>query len=353
MITIDFLKQNNLILFEAISGSKSFGLATENSDTDIKGIFYLPKNMFFGLEYIPQVSNETNDIVYYEIGRFIELLLKNNPNILEILATPEDYILYKNPIMDKFRQEDFLSKLCKDTFGGYASTQIQKARGLNKKIVNPVEKERKGILDFCVILEDSNSIPTKNWLKEKNFLQENCGLVKMQNSKGVFALFYNELGDNNYSGIYKNEDSNEVSLSSVPKNEKPEAYLFFNQDSYSTYCKSYKEYWDWVEKRNEDRYNTNQKHGKNYDSKNMLHTIRLLQSAINIFKNNKIEIRVKNRDELLSIKAGNWDYDDLILLADQLIEELNLLAKSSTLPDFPDKRKAEKILIELRNQLYN
>jgi hypothetical protein len=351
-MTIDFLKKNNLILFEAISGSKSFGLATENSDTDIKGIFYLPKDLFYGLEYIPQVSNETNDIVYYEIGRFTELLLKNNPNILEVLATPEDCVLYKNPIMDKFRQEDFLSKLCKDTFGGYASTQIQKARGLNKKIVNPVEKERKGILDFCVILEDSDSIVAKDWLKERDFHQENCGLVKMPNSKGIFALFYDEIGDKNHSGIYKSEDSNEVSLSSVPKNEKPEAYLFFNQDAYSTYCKSYKEYWDWVEKRNENRYNTNQKHGKNYDSKNMMHTIRLLQSAVNIFKYNKIEIRVKNRDELLDIKARNWDYDDLLLLADQLIEELNLLNKSSSLSDLPYKEKAEKTLVKIREELY-
>lgn len=352
MITIDFLKQNNLILFEAISGSKSFGLATENSDTDIKGVFYLPKDLFFGLEYIPQVSNATNDIVYYEIGRFTELLLKNNPNILEILATPEDCILYKNPIMDQFRQEDFLSKLCKDTFGGYASTQIQKARGLNKKIVNPVEKERKGILDFCVILEDSNSIPAKDWLKEKNFLQENCGLVKTPNSKGVFALFYDEIGDKKYSGIYKNAYSNEVSLSSVPKEEKQKAYLFFNQDAYSIYCKNYKEYWDWVEKRNDDRYNTNQQHGKNYDSKNMMHTIRLLQSAVNIFKNNKIEIRIKNRDELLDIKAGNWNYDDLLLLADKLIEELNSLANRSSLPDLPDKEKAKRTLLEIRTQLY-
>ncbi|WP_027383785.1 DNA polymerase beta superfamily protein [Epilithonimonas caeni] len=351
-MTIDFLKENNLILFEAISGSKSFGLATENSDTDIKGVFYLPKDLFYGLEYIQQISNETNDIVYYEIGRFVELLLKNNPNILEILATPEDCILYKHPIMDKFCQEDFLSKLCKDTFGGYASTQIQKARGLNKKIVNPVEKGRKGILDFCVVLEYSNSIAAKDWLKVRSFVQENCGLVKMPNSKGVFALFYDIIGDKNYNGIFKNEDSNEVSLSSVPKEEKPEAYLFFNQDAYSTYCKSYKEYWDWVAKRNEDRYNTNQKHGKNYDSKNMMHTIRLLQSAVNIFKNNKIEIRVKNRNELLDIKAGNRDYDDLLLLADQLIKELNLLAKSSSLPDFPDKEKVERTLIEIREELY-
>lgn len=68
MLTIDFLKKNNLILFECISGSRAYGLATKNSDTDIRGVFYLPKNMFYGLEYIPQVSNETNDIVYYELG---------------------------------------------------------------------------------------------------------------------------------------------------------------------------------------------------------------------------------------------------------------------------------------------
>ena len=89
-LDINFLKQNNLLLFEAISGSKAFGLATENSDTDIRGVYYLPKEIFYGIDYIPQIANETNDIVYYEIGRFVELLLKNNPNILEVLATPED-----------------------------------------------------------------------------------------------------------------------------------------------------------------------------------------------------------------------------------------------------------------------
>ena len=327
-------------------------MATENSDTDIKGVYYLRKEDFFGLNYIPQISNETNDITYYEIGRFTELLLKNNPNILEILATPEDCILYKNPLMDLYKQEDFLSKLCKDTFGGYASAQIQKARGLNKKIVNPVEKERKGILDFCVILENSNSIPAKNWLEKRNFLQELCGLVKMPHSKGLFALFYDKTGNKNYKGIFKSEDSNEVSLSSIAKGEKSDAYLFFNQDAYSTYCKNYKEYWDWVAKRNEDRYNTNQQHGKNYDSKNMMHTIRLLQSAVNIFRNNQLEIRVKNREELLDIKAGKWDYDDLLLFSDQLIEELNFLSENSSLPDYPDQKKAEKLLIEIRTQLY-
>ncbi len=45
-MTIQDLKNKNLLLFEAISGSRAFGLATENSDTDIRGIYYLPKEDF-------------------------------------------------------------------------------------------------------------------------------------------------------------------------------------------------------------------------------------------------------------------------------------------------------------------
>ncbi len=43
---IEDLKNKNLILFQAISGSRSFGLATENSDTDIRGVYYLLKEDF-------------------------------------------------------------------------------------------------------------------------------------------------------------------------------------------------------------------------------------------------------------------------------------------------------------------
>lgn len=327
-------------------------MATEKSDTDIRGVYYLPKEQFFGLDYIPQIANETNDEVYYEIGRFVELLLKNNPNILEILATPEDCILYKHPLMNTLKLEDFLSKLCKDTFGGYAATQIQKARGLKKKIVNPMDAEPKDVLDFCVVFENTNTIPAKDWLSQNNFHQENCGLSKLSHSKGMFALFYNSGNSEKYRGIFKNEDSNDVSLSSIPKGEQLEGYLFFNQDAYSVYCKEYKEYWKWVEQRNADRYETNQKHGKNYDSKNMMHTIRLLQSAVQILEIGTLETRVKNRDNLLNIKAGNRDYEELLEHADELILKINTSFEASTLQEFPDKTKIESILIDIRTKLY-
>lgn len=349
---IEDLKSQNLILFEVISGSRSFGLHTPTSDTDIKGVYYLPKKKFFGLDYIPQIANETNDEVYYEIGRFVELLMKNNPNILEILASPEDCILYKHPLMENLKIEDFLSKLCKDSFAGYAVTQIKKARGLNKKIVNPMPKEKKNLLDFCYVLVGYKTIPVLEFLAENNLKQVQIGLVDMPNSKGMFAMFYDENKSLGYKGIIQKENSNEVSLSSIPKNEKWIGYLSCNLDGYSKYCKEYKEYWNWIEKRNEDRYNTNEQHGKNYDSKNMMHTIRLLQTAEQILSTGKLNIRVSNREKLLDIKAGNKEYDDLLEMADNLIVSIENHYITSDLPEKPDDQKVIQTLISIREQLY-
>lgn len=351
-MSIQDLKTRSLLLFEAISGSRAFGLATETSDTDIRGVYYLPKEDFFGLNYIPQISNETNDITYYEIGRFVELLQKNNPNILEVLASPEDCILYKHPLMDLLKPEDFLSKLCKDTFAGYAVSQIKKAKGLHKKILNPIDKKRKSILDFCFILDGTSSVPLKKWLSEKGKIQEKCGLTAIDHTKGMFALFYDDSKTLNYKGIIQHEEANQVSVSSVSKKEKPCAYLFCNLDAYSTYCKDYREYWKWVEERNEDRYNVNQKHGQNYDSKNIMHTIRLLQSCEQIFKSNSLQIRVENKDELLDIKAGNWSYEAVMEKAENLIESIEHHHSVSLLPESPDLEKTTKILIQIREQLY-
>nr|WP_284452530.1 nucleotidyltransferase domain-containing protein [Parachlamydia acanthamoebae] len=40
------LKESNCIIFECISGSKAYGLSTETSDEDIRGVFILPREKF-------------------------------------------------------------------------------------------------------------------------------------------------------------------------------------------------------------------------------------------------------------------------------------------------------------------
>lgn len=349
-MTIKDLKEQNLILLECISGSKAYGLDTPQSDTDIKGVFYLPKDKFFGFDYIPQISNETNDEVYYEVGRFFELLSVNNPNILELLNTPEKCILHKDPLLDNLDPDMFLSKLCKNTFGRFAMSQIKKAKGLKKKIVNPVDKERKGVIKFCQVNYENGSIPLEKYLELKGWRQEYCGLTNIPNMKNMYGLFYNK--NLNYKGVFQKTEANEVSLSSIPKGENQEALVYFNKDGYSTYCKEYREYWDWVEKRNDDRYENTKSHGKNYDAKNMMHTFRLLDMAIEIGKEGRVNVNRPNREFLLEIKSGNYEYDELLQLANDKQNEMDKVFESSFLPEAPNQELNEQVLIEIRKTLY-
>lgn len=286
-MTIQEVKDKGLMLFETISGSRAYGTHKPTSDTDYRGVFILPIENLLGFDYIPQVNDETNDVTYYEISRFLQLLQTQNPNIIELFNMPEDNIIYKHPMFDEIlkHREKFLSKVCKDSFGGYAVAQIKKARGLNKKIVNPVELERKSILDFCYVVKGYRTIPLKEFLENSGCEQKNCGLVKIDHARDMYALFYDDTIDRvlGYRGITNEDDtSNEVRLSSVEKGQEPIVNILYNKDGYTRYCKDYKEYWDWVRKRNDDRYQTNQEHGKGYDSKNMMHCIRLTRMAIEI-----------------------------------------------------------------------
>ena len=187
-MTIQEIRDKELIIYECISGSKAYGLDVPTSDTDIKGVFLLPKASFYGLAYIPQIANETNDIVFYELKKMVGLLTKNNPNALELLLTPKDCVQYRHPLMDQLPIDLFLSKSSRHTFAGYAMSQVKRARGLNKKIVNPVPKERKSVLDFCYLAQDNGSVPVQRFLLEKNIHQENCGLAKVPNMKGIYLL---------------------------------------------------------------------------------------------------------------------------------------------------------------------
>lgn len=349
-MTLDDLRNKGLIVLECISGSRAYGLNTPTSDTDIKGVFVLPKSEFYGLNYIPQINNETNDIVFYELGRFIDLLAQNNPNILELLNTSEEDILYRHPILDQLTSELFLSKLCANTFGKFAVSQIKKAKGLKKKIVNPISKERKTPLDFCYVTYDKGSVPVTKFLEIKNWKQENCGLVNIANMRDIYGLYYSE--EQLFAGIIQGDLSNDVSLSSIPKEFKQEALLFFNKDGYSFYCREYREYWEWVEKRNNERYEATESHGKNYDAKNMMHVFRLLEMAIEIGETNKINVKRPNREFLLSIKSGQFEYEELLGWADEKQQAMEKAFETSDLPEKPNLDQINDLLVQLRDQFY-
>lgn len=350
MLSIEEVKQNGWLIFEAIVGSKAYGLDTPQSDTDIRGVFVLPEQEFYGLHYTPQVSNETNDIVYYELRRFMELLLRNNPNILELLAIPEACLLYRHKIMDLLGSHQILSKRCEETFAKYAFSQIKKAYGLEKKIFNPVEEKRKSVLDFCFVYIDLVAVPLVDFLSNREIRQEDCGLTAVTHLRDCYHLFHSI--KYSYNGILRKEDSNDIALSSIPISEKPIALIYFNKDAYSVYCKQYKSYWDWVSARNDIRYNNTLQHGKRYDAKNMMHVFRLLQMAKEIAVEGKINVVRPDRSFLLEIKTGKFDYDELMSKAIHLKDELPALFAASSLPDEPDEKLLNALLVTMRRNYY-
>jgi len=354
MITYTELKQKNqLILLDCISGSTAYNLNIASSDIDKKGIFIMPKTQFYGFEQQEQISNSTNDEVYYEIGRFLGLLVKNNPSLLELLSTPKDYVLYRHPLIDLIKPEDFLSKLCLDTFAGYAQTQVKKAHGLNKKINKPFSAEKKTILDFCFVIHNSGTISLRDWLKQNSYSQEQCGLQSLDHFRNVYLLFHqSQVQEGRLKGIISDPNANDVQLSTIPKTLANIAILHFNKDNYSVYCREYKEYREWEEKRNDSRYQATLSHGRNYDAKNMMHTFRLLNMAEEIALVGRIIVRREDREFLLKIRNGEFEFDELMIKIEEKMELINDLYRKSTLPEKPDVKKAESILIQIRESLY-
>ncbi|SEN77768.1 Predicted nucleotidyltransferase [Mucilaginibacter gossypiicola] len=354
-MTFDHLQQNpQLLLLDCISGSTAYNLNVKGSDTDKKGIFIMPQKQLYGFTQTDQVANNTNDEVYFEIRRFLELLIKNNPNILELLSTPGQFVKYRHPLMELIKPEDFLSKLCLDTFAGYAHSQIKKARGLNKKINKPMDEERKSVLDFCYVIHNNGSIPLKDWLRENNFEQQQCGLVSLDHFRDGYLLYHQKQLNTGtfFRGIVSGADADDVQLSSIPKNMEHLAVMNFNKDGYSVYCKEYKEYREWETKRNEARYQSTLSHGKSYDAKNMMHTFRLLNMAGEIAQYGQVIVNRPDRDFLLKIRNGEFEFDELMKMVDEKMEHFNELYRTSALPNKPDLQKAEAILLQIRAEFY-
>ena len=351
MLTIADLHAENLILLEAVSGSRAYGLATPQSDTDLKGVFYLPRRYYYGLDYLPQISDAGNDITYYELGRFVELLLASNPTALELLAAPPDTIRQRSPLMDALRPAWFLSKACQQTFAGYALGQIKKARGLNKKINAPVAA--KTPLDFCHILDGARTLPLAAWLARSGREQRRIGLVRLPHARDLYAVYYDTDGSRGYRGIQRNPAATGLCTeNTAPPDDTPLAYLSYNADGYSAHCRSYAEYQQWTRERNPARYANTQAHGQGYDAKNLMHTIRLLETVRDLARDGELRVRRANRDELLAIKHGAFTYEALLARAEALIAESTALFAQSALPDAVDKEAAIAALVAMREALY-
>lgn len=409
-LTIDYLRKNNLIAYEYIRGSHAYGtnIKDENgndiSDIDIGGVYICPEEDLHGLrfKYVEQVADEKNDTVFYELGRWVELLLKSNPTALESLFIPEDCIVGEIHPAVKYilkHRDIFITKECLDPILGYSFSQIRKHHGLHKKINIPEDFQRKDILDFCYTFKNQGSQPIKDFLAENKLDHKYCGLVNIPNMKDVYGVYYDfaayfkfenidwyridrqiegvkspydkfiskedavkiherikELNFFHYSGIVHPDEiykSNTVRLCSIPKGEKPICFMTYNKDAYTSHCNEYRDWVDWKKHRNPVRYENNK--GHNYDSKNMMHTIRLMEMGLELAEGKGFNVKRTGNDvkHLLAIRYHEIPYEEIMKEAEELKAKFDTAVENTKLPQFIDVEKVNEILMKAREIAYN
>lgn len=347
------------IIFKALVGSHSHGTNVPESDEDFSGV-YVQNNddiLSYGYEEYVQVNKDEK---YFEVKRFLDLLMVSNPAALELLFAPEDCVLETSPQFKLIyeNRHKFLTKKCYNTFAGYSKTQISKSKGTDKKINWESQRvTRKTPLDFCYIHSKGKTFPIKVFLKNNELDQEKCGLVKLNNFENGYSMYYDFEGKQKFKGII-GENSNELRLSSVSK-EYADFYTYklklepmvlsYNKDSFTTHCKDYKSYQTWLSERNMNRFHTNINHQQPYDSKNLSHCFRLCQVAKEIPVFNDLFVRrTHDIDYLLQIKRGEVPLDKIIEDVETEIAGLKELYEKSNLPEEVDPAFVKELLLKIR-----
>lgn len=359
-MTIEELKQNRWIYIQVIVGSQSFGLATDKSDVDRKGVYILPNDERMKYEPIYEVSDEKHNNVYWDISKFLDLLNNANPGALEVLYSPAHCIEEGAHILEMIRYEHkFITAKCYESFTQYARKQIAKARGLNKKVFNPMTRKPL-VMDFCYVLTKPNhyegAIQLREWLWVNKYCSDQkwFSLAAIDHMDGMYALYYQKhRGVSKMSkpehewrwayGIVRNDEtSDDIQLNSIPKGNMPVAFMYFNHNAFSKARKEYSEYLRWEEERNPERYAETIKHGQGYDAKNMMHCIRLLMTAIDIAEKKTVVVdRSAERDYLLSIKRGEHSFEEVMSRGDELCAKAEAAFAKADLPQYEfDSRDA-------------
>ena len=123
---------------------------SEHDDKDIMGVFLGPLEHYLGLTQVKTQEKMIRgkdgvlwDSVFYELRKFISLLLKSNPNVMSLLWLPEHLYIHVSPIGQKLidNRDIFASKQAYHSYSGYAYSQLKRMTHVNSSDLGAKRKE--------------------------------------------------------------------------------------------------------------------------------------------------------------------------------------------------------------------
>lgn len=143
--------------YEVMMGSIAYGVSNDISDVDIYGFCIPPKDMIFPhlvgeiqgfgrqkkrfeqfqQHHITDPNNQKEyDITIYSIIKYFQLVMENNPNMIDSLFVPQRCVLHCTPLANIVREnkKEFLHKGAWFKFKGYAFSQMNKMKTKNPDV---------------------------------------------------------------------------------------------------------------------------------------------------------------------------------------------------------------------------
>lgn len=294
-------------------GSHAYGLNTPTSDEDFKGICIKPRDYYtgflFNFEQQEHMGSKSDgvDSVIYSIDKFARLAADCNPNIIEILFCDDSDILKIDEFGEELRsmRKLFLSQKAKHTFSGYAVSQVKRLKTHRGYLMNPPDH-----------------VPTR---EEFGLSEEH----KLSSSDiGIVSKLY----------------SNEAAMLSAGLHRDIVA-TFSREMAYHAAKKRYDQFEEHKKSRNPARYVLEEKFGM--DTKHAMHCVRLMKMCKEILETGEVIVKRPDRDELLGIRNGSMNYDDLIEYVACLEAECDAAYNNSKLPKEPDRVKLHYMIADL------
>lgn len=342
-----------------LAGSHAYGLNRPDSDYDYRGIFIAPLRYYLGLERIEQKDDcwdeegvfpfldGNKDTVIYELRKVVQLLSGANPNVLELLWLNEYPVLTKVGQHLINHRQLFLSKKVKHTYSGYAFAQIKKMETHRKWLLNPPQRkplpEDFGIKDEAPLTKDELNA----------FLEYLYNLIrgKIEFLEEAEQLYQLLTGDIDFKGMLKQYPLVDEALEytqHLTNSRGDFIRLLQKSQKYQVALREWKAYLSWQQNRNPARAEMERQSG--FDLKHGMHCIRLLRSGLEILQKGKVIVdrrAVGDADYLKAILKGEYSYEQVMKMADDLVAQMDIVYNQSTLPPLPDLNQIDELCIEL------
>ena len=290
-----------------LGGSRAYGTNLPTSDIDIRGFYFDNPREVISLkkDSKEEFEDRNTDTVIYSFRKFLTLLAECNPNIIEMLGTRDEEVLFLTDEARWLREnfELFLSKRAYSTFVGYATAQLRRLENALARDSYPQAEKEEHILKSL----------------EAEMLQAKNVFTKF--GKNEFSLYTDVSNKENF----EKEIFVDCNLSHVPLRD----FLTINSD-FNNMVRNYGK----LNKRNN-------KKDEAHLRKHAMHLIRLYLMGIDIIKNHQIVTYRPEHDLLMAIRNGEMSFEDIFKLQKELDKNLKLAFEKCTLPDKPDLIKID------------